>query len=91
MSTIVLDSNLDFDAAEPLFTALSAAVAAGKALLIDASCVETMTTPCAQILVSVLQTAAKSGVPLQIAPVSTPFREAISVLGIKCLANLTEH
>lgn len=78
----LLPDILDFTQAQPLRDTLTMLLNAG-ALMLDASAVERMSTPCAQVLLAAGRTAASSGASFKILNASAAFRTALADLGLQ--------
>ena len=81
-SVIDLDSDLDLVAAATLKERLVEAVDGDVAVVIDASSVERLTTPCAQVLVAAVQSLTGQDKSLTLRNPSEAFVEAVSDLGL---------
>jgi chemotaxis protein CheX len=78
----LLPAILDFSQAQPLRETMTTLLNAG-ALTLDASAVERMSTPCAQVLLATGRTAASSGASFKILNASAVFRTALAELGLQ--------
>lgn len=81
--SITLDAALDLLAAVPLKERLAAEADRGGRVELDASMVERLSTPCAQILISAARTLAERGDPLVLTGASEAFTVAIADLGLE--------
>jgi anti-anti-sigma regulatory factor len=79
----VLPDCLDLTRAQELRDELSAALLRGTPLQIDASAVERLSTPCAQVLLAAGRAAAAGPAPLSITDPSDAFRAALADLGLQ--------
>jgi anti-anti-sigma regulatory factor len=67
------------------------ALAGGKGLVVDATAVRRIASPCLQILISALNSFAKSGgPPLTLSNPSPDFLETVSTLGLEQVFGLTK-
>ena len=82
-SVIDLDSDLDLVAATTLKERLIEAVDRDGAVVIDASSVERLTTPCVQVLVAAAQFLAGQDKSLMVKDPSEAFVSAFSDLGLE--------
>ena len=78
----LLPQILDFTQAQPLRDTM-AVLLSGETLELDASAVERMSTPCAQVLLATGRAAASAGASFKILNASTAFRTAIADLGLQ--------
>jgi chemotaxis protein CheX len=78
----LLPQILDFTQAQPLRETMTTLLNAG-ALMLDASAVERMSTPCAQVLLATGRTAASSGASFKILNASAAFQTALADLGLQ--------
>ena len=81
-SAIYLDADLDLTAAAALKKQLLGAVEQGALVHVDASSVERITTPCAQVLVAAARSLSNQGGGLVVKSPSEPFVSAFSELGL---------
>lgn len=81
-SSIALDADLDLLAAVPLKASLVEAVDRGTRVMVDASKVERLSTPCAQVLISAARTLADQDNRLVLEGASEAFTAAFSDLGL---------
>ncbi len=77
-----LPSVLDLTRAQPLRDTLVALLGDGS-LLLDASAVERMSTPCVQLLLAAARAADLAGSPFQILDASDVFQAALADLGLQ--------
>ena len=78
----LLPQILDFTQAQPLRDSMAALLGADT-LLLDASAVERMSTPCAQVLLATGRAAASAGASFRILNASDAFRTALADLGLQ--------
>jgi anti-anti-sigma regulatory factor len=78
----LLPQILDFTQAHPLRDTM-AALLSGDELTLDASAVERMSTPCAQVLLATGRAAAAAGASFKIINASDAFRTALADLGLQ--------
>ena len=77
-----LPQTLDLTAAQSLQQSLLTSLGGG-AVILDASAVERMSTPCVQVLLAAGRAADLAGSPLQIIEASDVFRAALADLGLQ--------
>jgi chemotaxis protein CheX len=78
----LLPQILDFTQAQPLRDSM-AVLLSGDPLVLDASAVERMSTPCAQVLLATGRAAAAAGISFKILDASAAFRTALADLGLQ--------
>ena len=78
----LLPQILDFTQAQPLRDSM-VVLLSGDTLLLDASAVERMSTPCAQVLLATGRAAASAGASFKILNASSAFRTALADLGLQ--------
>ena len=81
-SVIDLDADLDLVAATALKEQLLEASGQGGAVTVDASSVERLTTPCAQVLVAAARSLAEQDRPFALKSPSEAFVSAFADLGL---------
>ena len=81
-----LPSGLDLTGAQFLRDTLVAQLTDGS-LLLDASAVERMSTPCVQVLLAAARAADLAGSPFQVRDASEVFQAALADLGLKAEFN----
>ena len=79
----VLPSSLDLVAAGPLCRQLQERLLSGASLLLDASGVDRVSTPCLQVLVSARQSAEARGMRFELRDPSPRLIEAFTDLGLR--------
>lgn len=77
-----LVASMDLRAAEPLLHSLHEMMAQGGKVVIDASPVERLSTPCVQILLSAAQHMEQHGIPFVVKSPSDAFVTAFDDLGL---------
>ncbi|MCG8695927.1 MAG: STAS domain-containing protein [Minwuiales bacterium] len=82
---IKLSADLDLAAATPLKDGLAEAMAKDPGVIVDASSVERLTTPCAQVLVASALMLSKLGGGLIVRNPSEAFVSAFSDLGLNAV------
>jgi anti-anti-sigma regulatory factor len=80
--SLLLPEYLDLTAAEELRSRILDVAAAADGLVLDASSVEVLTSPCVQILVSASATLSGDGKQMQLRAPSAAFRSAMEDLGL---------
>jgi chemotaxis protein CheX len=79
---IALAASMDLRAAEPLLHSFHEILAQGGRVVIDASVVERLSTPCVQILLSAAKHMEEHGIPFVVKSPSDAFVSAFDDLGL---------
>ncbi|MFN4312373.1 MAG: STAS domain-containing protein [Ferrovibrio sp.] len=77
-----LVASMDLRTAEPLLHSFHEIMASGGKVVIDASAVERLSTPCVQILLSAVQHMEQHGIPFIVKSPSDAFVSAFDDLGL---------
>lgn len=79
---LALTASMDIRAAEPLLHAMQEAAGSGAKVVVDASVVDRLSTPCVQVLLSGLQQMEEAGTPFVIKSPTDAFVSAFDDLGL---------
>ncbi|MEL3889991.1 STAS domain-containing protein [Ferrovibrio sp. MS7] len=77
-----LAATMDLRAAEPLLQTMQEAISAGGKLVVDASAVDRLSTPCVQVLIAALQQLEQNQAAFVIKSPSDAFVSAFDDLGL---------
>lgn len=79
---VALPPILDLPAAAPLKSRLQEALTKGEDIVIDASAVQRVTTPCLQVLASVMKLRGTGGPSARLQNIPEAFAETVRMLGL---------
>ncbi len=77
-----LAAAMDIRAADPLLQTVQEALAGGGKIVIEASAVDRLSTPCVQVLIAALQHMEQNGIPFVLKSPSDAFVSAFDDLGL---------